>query len=97
MRGEKRAEKAPMRILIGHDGSETAEKAVEDLAKAGLPRKAEAVILVAIPPLLPPGIAAPEGYAVNWFAEAYADAVRNARREASRAKAKGSLAARRIC
>lgn len=96
MRAAKRVKTAPMRILIGHDGSETAERAMEDLAKAGLPRKAEAIILVAIPPLLPPGMVAPEGYAVNWFAEAYSEAVRNVRRSESLAKAKGTLASRRL-
>jgi nucleotide-binding universal stress UspA family protein len=34
-----------MRILIGYDGSVPAEGALKDLAKAGLPAKAEAVVL----------------------------------------------------
>lgn len=42
-----------MKILIGYDGSRTADKAIEDLRTAGLPAKAQAYILTAMPPMLP--------------------------------------------
>jgi nucleotide-binding universal stress UspA family protein len=45
-----------MRILIGYDGSESADAALDDLQKAGLPRDVEALIVsvgeVVMPPLL---------------------------------------------
>ena len=34
-----------MRILIGYDGSESADAALNDLRRAGLPREAEALIV----------------------------------------------------
>ena len=34
-----------MRILIGYDGSESADAALDDLRRAGLPREAEALIV----------------------------------------------------
>lgn len=85
-----------MKILIGYDGSARAENAMKELAKAGLPGKAEVILLVAIPPLLPLDSLAPEGYAVSWYADAYAEAVKNARRTESKAKAKGNVALRRL-
>ena len=36
------------RILIGYDGSESADAALADLRKAGLPREAEALILTVL-------------------------------------------------
>ena len=46
-----------MRVLIGYDGSESAEAALADLQKAGLPRQGEALIVsvgeVVMPPSLP--------------------------------------------
>lgn len=43
-----------MKILIGYDGSPCAEAAILDLQKAGLPEKAEAVVLSAVDVFLPP-------------------------------------------
>ena len=37
--------KMKMRILIGYDGSEGADAAIDDLRNAGLPRDAEALIV----------------------------------------------------
>lgn len=34
-----------MRILIGHDGSQSADAALVDLQRAGLPDEAEALII----------------------------------------------------
>jgi len=45
-----------MRVLIGYDGSESAETVLDDLQKAGLPRESKALIVsvgeVVMPPLL---------------------------------------------
>jgi nucleotide-binding universal stress UspA family protein len=46
--------KMRMRILIGYDGSESADTALADLRKAGLPREAEALILTVSDVLMPP-------------------------------------------
>lgn len=49
-----------MRILIGYDGSECADAALEDMRRAGLPRDAEAVVLsvadVFVPPPMKKGV-----------------------------------------
>lgn len=43
-----------MRLLIGYDGSESADAAVDDLLKAGLPREVEALIVSVAEVLMPP-------------------------------------------
>jgi len=43
-----------MRILIGYDGSDCAEAAVDDLRQAGLPSKAEALVFSVAEVWLPP-------------------------------------------
>jgi len=45
-----------MRILIGYDGSECSDAALEDLRRAGLPRDAEAVVLSVADVFLPPPV-----------------------------------------
>ena len=49
-----------MKILIGYDGSECADIALEDLKRAGLPERAEAVVLsladVFVPPTVKEGV-----------------------------------------
>jgi nucleotide-binding universal stress UspA family protein len=42
-----------MKILIAYDGSEGAESAIDDLKRAGLPRRAEAVVLTIAEELIP--------------------------------------------
>ena len=42
-----------MKILIAYDGSEGAESAIDDLKRAGLPRRAEAVVLTIVEELIP--------------------------------------------
>src|SRR5262249_54649876 len=50
-----------MKIVIGYDGSEHADAALDDLRRAGLPRDAEALIIsvaeATMPPLSVSGIA----------------------------------------
>ena len=43
-----------MRILIGYDGSESADAAFEDLRRAGLPREVEALIVSVGEVIMPP-------------------------------------------
>ena len=43
-----------MRILIGYDGSESADAALDDLRRAGLPREVKALIVTVGELLLPP-------------------------------------------
>lgn len=45
-----------MKILIGYDGSECAEAALEDLRRAGLPDRAEALVLTVADVFLPPAV-----------------------------------------
>jgi len=42
-----------MKILIAYDGSEGAESAIEDLMRAGLPRRAEAIVMTIAEELIP--------------------------------------------
>jgi nucleotide-binding universal stress UspA family protein len=46
-------DKDRMKILIAYDGSEGAESAIDDLKRAGLPRRAEAVVLNIVEELIP--------------------------------------------
>src|SRR5215468_1266964 len=46
-------ERDRMKILIAYDGSEGAESAIDDLKRAGLPRRAEAVVLTIAEELIP--------------------------------------------
>jgi nucleotide-binding universal stress UspA family protein len=46
-------DKSRMKILIAYDGSEGAERAIEDLKRAGLPRRAEALVLTISEELIP--------------------------------------------
>jgi len=42
-----------MKILIAYDGSEGAELAIDDMKRAGLPRRAEAVVLTIVEEMIP--------------------------------------------
>lgn len=46
--------KKHMKILIGYDGSDCAEAALDDLAQAGLPKEAEAIVMSVTEVWLPP-------------------------------------------
>lgn len=66
-----------MKILIGHDGSHEAEAIFTDLGKAGLPDRAEVLILTACPPFLPLEALAPSGIMPPGYETAYAEAYAN--------------------
>jgi nucleotide-binding universal stress UspA family protein len=48
-----RKDRDRMKILIAYDGSECAESAIDDLKRAGLPRRAEAIVLTIAEELFP--------------------------------------------
>jgi nucleotide-binding universal stress UspA family protein len=65
------------KILIGYDASPAAEAALHDLARAGLPERAEALVLSACPPFLPLEALAPNGVMPPGYERAYAEAYAN--------------------
>lgn len=85
-----------MKILIGHDGSTAAEAACEDLRRAGLPARAEAVVLSACPPFLPLEALAPNGIAPPGYERAYAEAYSHHEALVKAALAQAQTAARRL-
>lgn len=83
-----------MRILIGYDGSETSQDALQDLARAGLPPDAKACILVALNPWLPPDFLSTEEPGVKaWYSAAYAKALSDAEGTLAQARKLGGKAA----
>ena len=71
-----------MKILIGYDGSECADAALEDMRRAGLPPSADAVVLTAADVFLPPPI---NEEVDNTFPLYVPDGVRRAHQRAARA------------
>ena len=67
-----------MKIVIGYDGSSCADSALEDLARAGLPQRAEALVLsvaeLQLPPPPPSSYGILSGYAVGVSTSVEADA-----------------------
>lgn len=63
-----------MKILIGYDGAAASDAALRDLERAGLPDKADALILVAVPSVPPPGVFAVDPTGAGWLANAYVPA-----------------------
>lgn len=70
----------PMKILIGYDGSECADLALEDLKQAGLPERAEAVVLSVADVFLPPPVEESAGDAFPLYVP---DAVKRAHERAA--------------
>lgn len=82
-----------MRILIGYDGSESSQDALQDLTRAGLPADAKACILVALNPWLPPDFLSTEEPGVKaWYSAAYAQALSDAEGTVARARKLGEKA-----
>ena len=72
-----------MRILIGHDGSNYADAAIEDLQRAGLPDQVEAlVVTVGEPPVVFP-LASPEFSERKFAGEKVRSIVDHANRQAA--------------
>jgi hypothetical protein len=53
MEGKMMEDRNRMKILIAYDGSDGADSAIDDLKRAGLPRRAEAVVLTIVEELIP--------------------------------------------
>lgn len=74
-----------MRVLIGHDGSSYADAALEDLKRAGLPERVEAlVVTVGEPPAVFP-LASPEIVEQKFAGERVRSIVDHANRQAAAA------------
>ena len=58
-----------MKILIGYDGSPTADAALDDLKSAGLPSKAEAIVMAVAEVWLPPENIEENAVAENEYIE----------------------------
>src|ERR1700754_1585756 len=72
-----------MRVLIGHDGSSYADAAIEDLQRAGLPQRVEAlVVTVGEPPVVYP-LASPEIIEPAFAGERVRSIVDHANRQAA--------------
>ena len=90
-----------MKILIGYDGSDCADAALEDLQRAGLPSEAEVVVLTAADVFIPPKVSeevaeesfplyVPHGVKLAWerSKRAFEDAERLAAKAADILRAK---------
>jgi nucleotide-binding universal stress UspA family protein len=53
MEGKTMGRRSRMKILIAYDGSDSAESAIDDLKRAGLPPQAEAIVLTIAEELIP--------------------------------------------
>lgn len=83
-----------MRILFGYDGSPYSQDALQDLARAGLPPKAKACILVALNPWMPSDFLSTEEAGVKaWYSAVYAQALGEAEATLERAREIGKGAA----
>jgi nucleotide-binding universal stress UspA family protein len=55
-----------MRLVIGYDGSDHADVAIDDLRQAGLPAKADAMVVTVLQRWLPPSESEEQGYPARW-------------------------------
>jgi nucleotide-binding universal stress UspA family protein len=70
-----------MKVLIGYDGSPSADRALDGLERAGLPQRTEALVLSVADVFLPPSHAVPE----TPVASAFSEVIRKARERAREA------------
>lgn len=85
-----------MKILIGHDGSPAADEAMMDLRNAGLPQRAQALILIACQSLPPMESLSPDGLHAPDLALAYRDAVAEHEAVALQCRRRAETAARKL-
>jgi len=85
-----------MKILLGYDGSAESESAFGDLRRAGLPPRAEVLVLSACPPFLPLEALAPNGIAPPGYERAYAEAYANHAALVKASFAQAQAAARKL-
>src|SRR5512145_1901372 len=79
-------DKDRMKILIAYDGSECAESAIDDLKRAGLPRRAEAIVLTIAEELFP--LPASIGGVETTFAKSLLEEEKNSLALARRARSR---------
>lgn len=85
-----------LKILIGHDGSPAADAAMDDLKNAGLPQRAQVLILTACRAFPPIGILSPDGLGGAAFALAYKEAAQAYKSDALRCRRRAETAARKL-
>ncbi len=89
-----------MKVLIGYDGSLSAEAALEDLRRAGLPREGEALVVTVGEVLAAPDSSAAEVVGVALTSRRVASAMARAHEQAARvleeSRALAATAARRV-
>jgi nucleotide-binding universal stress UspA family protein len=89
-----------MKVLIGYDGSLSAEAALEDLRRAGLPREGEALVITVGEVLAAPDTSAAEAVGAALTSRRVASAVASAREQAARvleeSRVLAAAAARRV-
>jgi hypothetical protein len=74
-----------MKVLIGYDGSNCADAALEDLHRAGFPRAVEALVISVAEQWLPPPPPSSYDIVEETFAEGIIGGVIEAKRQASQA------------
>jgi nucleotide-binding universal stress UspA family protein len=82
----------PMKILIAYDGSECSDAALDDLRRAGLPKKVEALVMTLADVLLPPPLDEDLGNDLPTYVP---QGVRLAHKRAERALAEAAALAKR--
>jgi nucleotide-binding universal stress UspA family protein len=86
MKGKTMGERSRMKILIAYDGSDSAESAIDDLKRAGLPPQAEAIVLTIAEGLIlaPAGV----GGVATTFAKKLLEAEKDSLSVAERARSR---------
>ncbi len=87
-----------MKLLIGYDGSEAADAALGDLARAGLPDTGDALIVAAsdVWPQAEPALGPSTVKAPNWLTPALKDAHAQVERELGNSRAMAATAKERL-
>jgi hypothetical protein len=86
MEEKKMEDRNRMKILIAYDGSEGAESAIDDLKRAGLPRRAGAVALTIVEEMIP--MSASIGGVDTTFAESLLEEEKDSLALARRARSR---------
>jgi len=85
-----------MKILIGYDGSESSDASLEDLRRAGLPERAEAVVLSVADVFVPPPLEEGADIFPQYVPAGVRHAHERARRALSEAEVRADRAAGRV-
>ena len=90
--------RCPMKLVIGYDGSEAADAALEDLARAGLPDTGEALVVAASDgwPQAEPGLGPSATKVPIWLTPSLKDAHAQVERELDNARTMAATATGRL-